>query len=134
LSARELAARWLRFNFVGLVGIGVQLAALALYARVFGWHYLAATALAVETAVLHNFAWHERWTWSDRTGAGGILGRMWRFHLGNGLVSVAGNVALMKVLAGWFGLPLIPANLMAIAIVSIANFLLGEFWVYRRPA
>ncbi len=31
-----------------------------------GPHYLVATALAVEMAVLHNFFWHRRWTWADR--------------------------------------------------------------------
>jgi putative flippase GtrA len=29
-------------------------------------NYLLATALAVETAVIHNFLWHQRFTWSDR--------------------------------------------------------------------
>ena len=26
--------------------------------------------IAVEAAVLHNFGWHERWTWRDRPRAG----------------------------------------------------------------
>ena len=28
-----------------------------------GFNYLVATALAVEGAVVHNFLWHERFTW-----------------------------------------------------------------------
>ena len=131
MSWTTLFARWLRFNFVGLLGIGVQLAALALYVRVLGMHYLAGTALAVETAVLHNFVWHERWTWRDRAGSG-LTARLWRFHAGNGLVSIAANVVLMKLFAGWLGMPLIRANLAAIAITSVANFLIGEFWVFRK--
>ncbi len=58
--------RFLRFNFVGALGIGVQLAAVTLLVGVLGLHYLVASALAIEMAVLHNFAWHERWTWRDR--------------------------------------------------------------------
>ena len=55
--------RWCVFNGIGLAGAAVQLAVLwmLLAARV---HYLPATILAVEAALLHNFLWHERWTWS----------------------------------------------------------------------
>ena len=42
------------FNVVGLAGFLVQLTALAILTRGFGWHYAAATALAIELAVLHN--------------------------------------------------------------------------------
>ena len=62
---KTLGRRWLKFNFVGALGIGVQLAALATLTTL-GLRYLAATALAVETAVVHNFLWHERMTWRDR--------------------------------------------------------------------
>ena len=49
---KRLALRWLKFNLVGGLGIVVQLVALALLRR---WmHYLAATALAVELALLHT--------------------------------------------------------------------------------
>ena len=58
--------RWLKFNSVGAIGIGVQLSVLTLLAGHLGLNYLLATALAVETAVLHNFVWHEKWTWADR--------------------------------------------------------------------
>lgn len=69
---RATAWRWCKFSLVGAVGIGVQLGALALLTTA-GVHYLRATALAVEIAVLHNFAWHQNFTWSDREG--GIVGR-----------------------------------------------------------
>jgi len=59
--------RWCKFNFVGGIGIGVQFAALFLVKAVLHFHYLAATAIAVEAAVVHNFVWHEQFTWVDRT-------------------------------------------------------------------
>ena len=62
--------RFLKFNGVGAIGFALQLALLALLLRL-GLHYLAATALAVELTILHNFAWHERWTWRDRPAAAG---------------------------------------------------------------
>ena len=49
-------------------------------------HYLVATAIAVEAAVLHNFCWHQRWTWRDRRAASRTTAvrRLGRFHLLNG--------------------------------------------------
>ena len=68
--------RWLRFNAIGIAGAAVQLTALKLLSVV-GVHYLIATALAVEAAVLHNFFWHCRWTWKETGGS------LLRFHLAN---------------------------------------------------
>lgn len=130
----KLGSCWLTFNAVGLISVVVQLAALWLYTNVFGWHYLVATALAVETAVLHNYAWHTAWTWRDRNDAGPTSGsRLVRFHLGNGLVSLLANLALMRLFAGIFHLPLLAANVVSITITSLLNFVIGEFWVFARP-
>jgi putative flippase GtrA len=65
-------ARWCKFNFVGGIGIGVQFAALFLLKTVLHFNYLAATAIAVEAAVVHNFVWHEQFTWVDRTKSGRV--------------------------------------------------------------
>ncbi len=113
--------RFVRFNAVGLLGFALQLGLLALLVRA-GVHYLAATALAVEAAVLHNFAWHERWTWRERIGRGGRLSRLLRFHLVNGGVSIAGNLLLMPLLVRAGGLPVLAANLVAALACSVVNF------------
>jgi putative flippase GtrA len=128
---KRLALRWLKFNVVGGLGIGVQLVCLALLRQ---WmHYLAATALAVEIAVLHNFVWHVRFTWKDRPNGGPErLRRLLRFHLGNGAVSILGNVGLMWLLIGGLHMKrLIVANGIAIAVCSFLNFALGEWFVFR---
>jgi putative flippase GtrA len=59
--------RWCKFNIVGGIGIIVQFVALFLLKSVLHFNYLAATAIAVEAAVVHNFVWHEQFTWADRT-------------------------------------------------------------------
>jgi putative flippase GtrA len=130
---KPLVGRWLKFNLVGAIRIAVQLAMLSLLVSGLGRHYMAATAIAVETAVLHNFVWHERFTWNGRgkRGVSGMLARLARFHLGNGFVSIAGNLLLMRLLAGWLGWPYLAANAAAIAVCSLANFALGEWFVFR---
>ncbi len=134
-ETRQLAGRWLKFSTVGGMGIVVQLAALAALKSALGLHYLTATAVAVELAVLHNFAWHERWTWMERTQGNRnlrpVAGRLFRFNLTTGLISIAANVVLMRLLAGQLHLHYLVANILAIAICSLANFLASEFLVFR---
>ncbi len=132
---RRLAGRVVKFHAVGLIGTGVQLVALVAFKSLLGLGYLLATALAVEVAVLHNFCWHERWTWVERTrhapGAALLAGRLLRFNLTNGLVSIVSNLLLMRLLVGVLHLHYLFANVLAIALTSLANFLLSELFVFR---
>ena len=129
---KEFVLRAAKFYAVGALGIVVQLVALYCYKHLLEPHYLWATALAVETAVLHNFMWHEFWTWSDRPSTGlDRAARLWRFHLSNGLLSLVGNVLLMRLLVGTFGLHYLVANVLSIGSLALANFLLSELYVFR---
>ena len=130
---RRLAFRWLKFNAVGAAGIVVQLAVLAALNRGMGMNYLPATACAVEIAVLHNFVWHERFTWKDRSGGGirAMLLRLLRFHVGNGLISIAGNLLLMRFFVGTLHWRVLIANAVTIAACSLLNFAAGEWFVFR---
>ena len=125
---------WLKFNAVGLIGIGVQLIMLTLLKTGLGMNYLGATIIAVETAVLHNFVWHERWTWVEQTrgNTNGVFGRLLRFHLANGLISIAGNLLLMWVFVSQLHLHYFLANMLAIGTCSIVNFLASDRLVFRR--
>jgi putative flippase GtrA len=125
--------RWIVFNSVGAMGICVQFG--ALWGLTSGLHvdYLIATTLAVETAVLHNFFWHERWTWSDRIPghSGSFFSRLLCFHLTNGALSIAGNLILMKIFVEKAGFHYMQANALAIGICSILNFAAGDRLVFR---
>jgi putative flippase GtrA len=125
--------RWCKFNMVGAMGIVVQFVALFLLKSLLHFDYLAATALAVEAAVVHNFVWHEQFTWADRVQPSWrrSLPRFARFNLTNGAVSILGNLALMKVMVGEGHMNYLIANGIAIALCSLANFLVSEEWVFE---
>lgn len=130
----NILVRWVRFNLVGAMGMAVQLGALALLSRCDGGHYLAASTVAVELAVLHNFVWHLHVTWPDRRGHSAVLGQLVRFHLANGLVSIFGNLALMRLLVGNAHLPVLVANGIAIVCCSVVNFGLSHIWAFGERA
>ena len=125
----RLLYRWFRFSAVGAAGIAVQALTLAVLLRVAGLHYLAATAIAVEASVLHNFAWHRRWTWADRRG-GRTSAMLLRFNLTTGAMSIIGNLVLMVVLVAGAGLAPFVANMVTIAICSLINFALSDRYVF----
>jgi putative flippase GtrA len=121
-----------RFYAVGAAGAVVQLAALALFKGGLGLNLLAATALAVEAAVLHNFLWHERWTWRDRgLAASGWSGRLLRFHLSNGILSIGANLLLMAALTGWMRVEYLAANAISISLCAVLNYLAADRIVFR---
>jgi putative flippase GtrA len=125
--------RWLAFNFVGGLGILIQLSTLAALTAGVGLHYLLATGLAVEVTVLHNFIWHERWTWRDRAGQDkpGRWKRLLRFQISNGALSLGGNLVLMQLLVGTGAMNYTLANLVSITLCSILNFLATDRLVFR---
>jgi dolichol-phosphate mannosyltransferase len=124
-----------RFLLVGGLGAIVQLSLFTLLAR-FGLPPVEASVISVEAAVLHNFCWHQRFTWRDRevTTPRQNAIRLFRFHLSNGMVSLIGNAALTYWLVNRLGFPPVPSTIAAIVICSALNFALADRWVYRETS
>jgi putative flippase GtrA len=129
-----MTPRTFAFISVGIAGFVAQtivLAALTLRAH---WPVTIATAVGVETAIVTNFYWHERWTWRDRAEAGTRWSRLLRFHMTNGATSLTGNTVLIVFLVRVFGLNPIAANVVAVGLLSVINFLAADRWVFSGRA
>jgi putative flippase GtrA len=121
------------FVTVGAVGFLIQIASLALMTTAAGWPYEPATAVAVQLAVLHNFFWHERWTWRDRrVQRSALVARFWRYELTTGASSIVSNVLCTALLVESFGIPALPANAMTVALMSAVNFVVSDRWIFSR--
>lgn len=131
MSAARTGIRWLKFNAVGAGGIAVQLAVLTLLKSGLRLDYLVATALAVEATVIHNYFWHERFTWADRA-TGNSWARFAKFNLTTGMFSILGNVLVMKLLVGGARLNYFIANIVTIATCSILNFVVSDRFVFEE--
>ena len=132
----NILIRWGKFNLVGAMGMVLQLGALALLNRCAHGHYLYASAAALEFTLLHNFVWHLHYTWRDRRDRSALPVQLLRFHLSNGLVSMLGNLALMRILVQEARMQVLVSNAIAILCCSIVNFCLGNNWAFavRREA
>ena len=114
----------------------MQLATLSVFRSWLKLDYLLATGLAVEIAVIHNFLWHERFTWADRPATRWVhsLFRLVKFNASNGAVSMVGNLGLMRLLVGEVKLNYVASNLVAIVVCSLVNFLLSDRLVFDGEA
>ncbi|MGA8027466.1 MAG: GtrA family protein [Bryobacteraceae bacterium] len=127
--------RWLRFgrfNLVGLLGAGLQVGLLCVLTERFRLPLFAAIPVAVELVVLHNFVWHETFTWRDRrfkTVQQRAIALL-LFHAGNGCISLIGNTILTYLLVERLRAPLFPSACAAIAVCSVLNFFLADRWVF----
>jgi dolichol-phosphate mannosyltransferase len=137
-QARSVRSRVGIFVVVGIIGYVVQTIVLWLLVGRLGMAVVPATLLATEAAVLHNFLWHLGWTWADRAaGPSVIVGRLVRFNLSNGGFSLVGGAAIMALLVDALGVHYLVANLAAVLVVSVVNFLSSDRFVFtpaERPA
>ncbi len=143
-----LGIRYIKFGMVGASGTVVNIAVLYL-----GHEYLfqslegpggkpyASLALAIAVATVNNFTWNRLWTWADR------LAQPPEDAAGETTPPASLGAQLAKyALASWFGSGLqygltlwlthsmhyMVANVIAIVIASVSNFLANDRWTFRK--
>jgi putative flippase GtrA len=142
--------RYVKFGLVGASGTVVNLLVLRL-----GHEYLfqsfegpggkpyASLALAIAVATLNNFTWNRLWTWADR---------IREFEAANPGAQQTSSLHTLATqfgkytTASWFGIALqygltiwlshwmhyMLANVIAIVIASVSNFLANDRWTFGR--
>ena len=125
--------RWGVFNLVGAGGFLLQVGTIAVLTRGYGWSSFVATAVALELAALLNFVGHSRWTWADSqvSGVGGWVRRIGRYQAAK-TASLVANLALTAALVHT-GAPPEAANIAAVLLCAIPNFLISEHFVFQQP-
>ncbi len=125
------SGRFGRFLLTGVLGFVCQLAALWVLHSLCGLHYVIATVLAVELAIVVNYVVHERWTWRDRRSASGTLRRLLRFNALTALISIGGGVLVTAFFVEAFTLNPVIANIVSVAGLGMLNFIGTDKLVFR---
>jgi putative flippase GtrA len=118
----------LKFCAVGASGYVVNLVVFALLLRGAGFHYVPAAICSFLVAVTNNYTWNRLWTFRRQRGHLGLQGA--RF-LTVSVVTLAGNLTALTALV-WAGLAEIPAQAIAIVLVTPLNFAGNKLWSFRR--
>jgi putative flippase GtrA len=127
------AGRWARFNAVAFAGFSVQTATVWVLVEHLGMHYLAAVAVALEAAILHNYAWHARWTWRDRPPADGGVRRLLQYNV-VASATAAANLACVAALVEAWRVPYLLASVLGVGLCAVINFVVADTVVFRAGA
>ncbi|MFC2058018.1 glycosyltransferase [Chloroflexota bacterium] len=124
--------RFLKFCAVGVSGAGVNLGLLRLFVEVAGLQENLAVAISYQISILSNFALNEVWTFRDRRipGRKSVFVRATKFIL----VSEVGwgiNMAVFALMFNVAGIYYIVAEVIAIAVAMMWNFISNVAWTWR---
>jgi putative flippase GtrA len=132
-----IARRYACFGIVGAGGIGVDMAALFVFAdpRMLHLNLSLGKVLAAEIAIFSNFVWNDLWTFRDLALADlswrGRTGRFGKFNL----ICLAGiglSVLLLNIQTRLFDVNMYVGNLISIVIVSLWNFGMNQRFGWKQ--
>ena len=116
-----------KFCTVGAVGYVVNLAVYTALVGA-GMHYNLAAACSFLVAVTNNYTWNRLWTFRGQRGHVGYQGL--RFLVVSTL-SLCANLLLLALLVR-LGLEEVPAQAIAIVLVTPLNFVGNKLWSFGR--
>jgi putative flippase GtrA len=131
-GALRRPANWIqlaKFCAVGASGYAVNLAVYATLLAV-DVHYLVAAVCSFLVAVTNNYAWNRLWTFRHQRGH--LVFQGFRFLLVS-TIALGANLAFLSALVA-LGVPKLPAQAVAIALVTPWNFVANKLWSFRRRA
>lgn len=139
--------RYIKFGIVGASGTVVNMVVLYLAQEVVFASMAAprqrlyiSLAVAILVATINNFSWNRLWTWADRridlpppdsAPQKSLVGLFLRYCLASWM-----GMALQYGLTLWFAhfMHYLVANVLAIVVASISNFLANDKWTFKAKA
>ena len=122
--------RFIKFNIVGLTGIGVNEGLLYLFTSL-GLYYIYSGAIAVEASILSNFILNDIWTFKDRR-SGSRIGRLLKFNILM-LIGLLINLIVLYALTEWTGLHYMISNLFGIGVAVLFRYVSSIKWAWLKP-
>jgi putative flippase GtrA len=119
-----------KFCTVGASGYVVNLAVFSALVLGADWHHLVAATASFLVAVTNNYTWNRLWTFRGQRGHVAYQGI--RFLI-VAVCALAANLIVLEALV-WSDLPKVPAQAIAIILVTPLNFLGNKLWSFRRRA
>jgi len=136
--------RYVKFGVVGASGTVVNMVVLYLCHNYLfdgleadlGKPYLS-LAVAIAVATLNNFSWNRLWTWADRRADAsseqappGFLSQLFKYAIASWF-----GIGVQYVLTLWWShfMHYLLANVLAIVVASVSNFLANDRWTFKKP-
>lgn len=127
LRRRQNWTQLAKFCVVGASGYLINLAVYTALLKGADVDYHAAAACSFLVAAGNNYTWNRLWTFRGQRGHFAYQGM--RFFVVS-LAALGANLAVLHVLVA-LGVPKIPAEAVAIILVTPLNFLGNKLWSFR---
>ena len=118
-----------KFGLVGATGFAINVGVFAFCLRALDVHYRIAYVIAFAVAVTNNFVWNRIWTFRHQRDGSHVAMQGARFFAVS-LVAAAGGFVLLELFVRG-GVPKIPAEMLAVALVVPISFLGNKHWSFR---
>ena len=118
-----------KFGLVGATGFAINVGVFAFCLRELGVHYRIAYVIAFAVAVTNNFVWNRIWTFRHQRDGSHVAMQGARFFAVSLAAASAGFVLLELFVRA--GVPKIPGEMLAVALVVPISFLGNKHWSFR---
>jgi putative flippase GtrA len=118
-----------KFGLVGATGFIINVSVFVFCLRVLDLHYRSAYVIAFCVAVTNNFFWNRVWTFRHQRDGNHVALQGARFFAVS-LVAAAGGFVLLELFVR-SGVPKVPAEMLAVALVVPVSFLGNKHWSFR---
>lgn len=129
---RWVPIRFIAFSLVGLLGLGVHLAALGVLFRLWGLEFLTAQGIATLVAMTGNFALNNLLTYRDMRLRGLALVRGWATFVLACSIGALANVGIASWLfehrGGW-----IASAIAGVLVGAVWNYAVTAVYTWRKP-
>jgi putative flippase GtrA len=133
ITSGHTGNQFLRFALVGGSGVFVNLGVYAGSIYLLGFHYLWAATFSFLLAMTSNFLLNLRWTFKTHgQGIKAIRDQYLRYAMVT-LVSYGINMAVLWYLVDLHHFHKVVAQLIAIGVTTMSNFLGSKLWAFKLP-
>jgi dolichol-phosphate mannosyltransferase len=123
--------RFARFGAVGVSGLVVNTALLALLTDVVGLFYVVSAVIATQGSTLWNFCLTERWVFGDRAHKRSSGTRLALFFLMNN-TALAVRGPLLVLLTSGLGIHYVVSNVVSLVVLTLVRFGLADTWIWAK--
>ncbi|UCE92186.1 MAG: glycosyltransferase family 2 protein [Methanobacteriota archaeon] len=135
---RPWLARYIKFAFIGGIGALINLAVLWTSVEIFFVHYLWAAVIAFVVADTNNYIWNRWWTFRSKGKVHVQYGQFLLVSLDGLMLNLIILKAIVEDIMPALGIGedrasvfLVVAQLIAIFLVSIFNFMANSLWTFH---
>lgn len=130
LWASGKLAKLIKFCFVGLLGVGVNLGILYFLTNV-GLHYMISGAISIEASVLANFFLNRAWTFKEEAKYVSLKKSIIKDHATR-FIGILINYVALYTFTEMFNMYYMLSMLIGIIISTLWNFIGNAMWVWKQ--